>query len=92
MSSSSSFSKDKFPSLTEKELKILDFLNSRTLARMREIGSWAGTDYNGTRAIMQTLLSNGLAKSVEPMGEKCFVITNLGSRKLEEAKSRLPGR
>lgn len=72
--------------LLEKELKILEMLEKQLLAKKSEINSAVGDEPNGVNAAVQRLLSMDCIKMVEPIGEKCFVITKKGTRSLREAK------
>lgn len=73
--------------ISETEVKILEFLNSHLLVRNEEIRSAFGNGANGIETSLQRLASMDCIKTIEPIGEKCFVITQKGSRLLREAKN-----
>lgn len=72
--------------LTETEVKVLDILSTNLLAKTNEISAHLGED-DGVTPTLQKLMSMDCVKTVEPMGEKCYVITQKGTRLLREAKN-----
>jgi hypothetical protein len=73
--------------LTEEEVRILDLLNSRLLAKPVEIKTAFGDSSNGVASAIQRLQSMEYIKVVEPIGEKCYVITKKGTKALVDAKN-----
>jgi hypothetical protein len=72
--------------LTENEVRILELLSRRLLAKSNEIRSeFEGPD--GIDTALQKLISINCVKVVEPIGEKCFVITQKGTKLLREMKN-----
>ena len=71
--------------LSEVEIKVLQLLNSSLLAKRGEIHTFIGNGPDGVNNAIQKLISMDFIKSVEPIGEKCFVITRKGSRTLKAA-------
>ncbi len=72
--------------LDEKEMKLLEVLSRRLLAKHDELNSEFG-EGDGVSTVLQKLMSMDCVKVVEPIGEKCFVITQRGTRMLREAKN-----
>jgi hypothetical protein len=72
--------------LNEEEINVLDVLSKRLLAKPSELSSLFGR-HDGISTILQRLQSMDCVKVVEPIGEKCFVITQKGTRVLREAKN-----
>jgi DNA-binding MarR family transcriptional regulator len=73
--------------LTEDEITVLELLNSRLLAKLSEIKADLGNEHDGVRTTIQRLISMDCVKVIEPIGEKCYVITHKGSKILREAKN-----
>lgn len=74
--------------LSEQEVKILELLNEQLLAKLSEIKSRAGSsEHNGIDIAVQRLVSMDCIRIIEPIGEKCFVITKKGTKNLQEAKN-----
>ncbi len=73
--------------LTESEITVLEVLNSRLLAKLGEIKKSVGDGTDGVGTSIQRLISMDFVKVVEPIGEKCFVITHRGSKALRDAKN-----
>ncbi len=73
--------------LMEKEILVLELLSSRLLARLGEIKAGVGDEPDGIRNTIRGLVSMDYVKMIEPIGEKCFVITKKGSRVLNELKN-----
>ncbi len=73
--------------LTEKEILVLELLSSRLLAKLGEIKADIGDEPDGVRTSIQRLVSMDCVKVIEPIGEKCFVITQKGSKVLRELKN-----
>jgi hypothetical protein len=69
----------------ESELKVLDILSKKLLARPREVKAAFGRP-DGIDAILSGLIATECIQVVEPMGEKCFVITHKGTKILQDAK------
>jgi hypothetical protein len=72
--------------LTEDEIKVLDALSTKLLAKPGELDSVLGGE-DGVGTIIQRLQSMDYVKVVEPIGEKCIVITQKGTRMLRDAKN-----
>lgn len=72
--------------ISENELKILELLSKQLLAKSHELESVLGED-DGMSTAVQRLQSMDCVKVVEPIGEKCFVITQKGTRLLREMKN-----
>jgi hypothetical protein len=72
--------------IDESDMKVLEMLSSKLLAKPDEIRSVLGPD-DGAQTSLQKLLSMDCVKVVEPIGEKCFVITQKGTRMLKEMKN-----
>jgi hypothetical protein len=70
----------------ESELKVLDILSRKLLARSHEVRAEFGRP-DGVEVILSGLLSSDCVQVVEPMGEKCFVITHKGTKILQDAKA-----
>ncbi len=73
--------------LTEKEMMVLEMLNGQLLAKIEEIKAALGSETDGVTTSLQRLVSMDCVKIVEPIGEKCFVITHKGSKALRNAKN-----
>lgn len=71
--------------INNQEIVILELLSRKLLAKSEEIKSEAGG--NGVSDALQRLVAMDYVKSVEPIGEKCFVITQKGSKILKEMKN-----
>jgi hypothetical protein len=71
---------------SEGELRILQILSKKLLARSREIKAEFGRS-DGVDVMLSTLLSVECVNVIEPMGEKCFLITHKGAKVLEDAKA-----
>ena len=71
---------------TESEIRILEILNKKLLARLNELKQDVG-EPDGVNAAIQRLLSMDCVKIIEPMGEKCYVITWKGAKGLRKVKS-----
>ncbi len=71
---------------TQNEMKVLDILSRKLLAKSEEIKAEFGAN-DGAEVALQRLLSTDCVKVVEPIGEKCFVITKKGSKLLKEMKN-----
>jgi hypothetical protein len=61
---------------------VLDFLSRRHLARAREVKA----SFSGAESVVSRLLTDDCIQAVEPMGEKCFVITQKGTKELHDAR------
>jgi len=72
--------------LTEKETKMLEFLNNHLLANFGEIKAHIGEEPDGAKSIIHSLISSDCVKMVEPIGVRCYVITPKGTKALSEAK------
>jgi predicted transcriptional regulator len=72
--------------LEEGEMRILEILSRKLLAKTNEIMTDFGEN-DGAETSLQRLLSMDCVKAVEPIGEKCFVITQKGTRLLKEMKN-----
>ncbi len=70
--------------LSDTEIKVLGILSKNLLAKTGEISSSMGGD-DGVVPTLQKLQSMDCVKTVEPMGERCYVITQKGTRMLREA-------
>jgi len=68
------------------EMKILEVLSTKLLAKTDEISAVMGEN-DGAVSALQKLLSMDCVKVVEPIGEKCYVITQKGTRLLKEMKN-----
>ena len=74
--------------LTESEIDVLESLSKRLLARKREIAADM-EESDGVEIALQSLISMGFVEGLEPIGEKCFVITKKGSVSLRDSKTAL---
>ena len=72
--------------LNENEIKLLEVLGRLLLVKPSELSSEFG-EGDGVSAALQKLQSIDCVKVVEPVGEKCFVITQKGTRLLREIKN-----
>jgi len=72
--------------LTENEIKVLELLSKLLLAKASELNSEFG-EGDGVSTAIQKLQSMDCVKVVEPVGEKCFVITQKGTRLLRQIKN-----
>ena len=72
--------------MQEKELSILCMLERQRLAKISEIRRLVGPEDGGEDAIRSLVIADSI-RAVEPIGEKCFVITPEGSRRLKEIQS-----
>ncbi len=72
--------------IDEKEMKLLEVLSKKLLAKPSEITAEMG-EGDGVTTALQKLQSMDCVKAVEPVGEKCFVITQKGTRLLREMKN-----
>jgi predicted transcriptional regulator len=68
------------------EMRILEILSTKLLAKTEEISAAMGEN-DGAIPALQKLLSMDCVKVVEPIGEKCYVITQKGTRLLKEMKN-----
>ncbi len=73
--------------ITDKEMLVLEMLNGQLLAKLREIKAALGSETDGIATSLQKLVSMDCVKVIEPIGEKCFVITHKGSKALRNAKN-----
>lgn len=73
--------------ITGKELLVLEMLNGQLLAKLNEIKAALGSETDGVATSLQRLISQDCVKVVEPIGEKCFVITHKGNKALRDAKN-----
>ena len=73
--------------MTEQEVKILELLSNQLLARVSEIKSGVGNGQEGIKTTVQRLVSLDFVKMIEPIGEKCYVITKKGTKVLNELKN-----
>ena len=73
--------------ITGKELLVLEMLNGQLLAKLKEIKAALGSETDGVATSLQRLISMDCVKVVEPIGEKCFVITHKGNKTLRDAKN-----
>ena len=71
--------------ISSQEVMILEVLSRKLLAKSEEIMGEAGG--NGALDALQKLLAMDYVKVVEPIGEKCFVITQKGSKILKDSKN-----
>lgn len=72
--------------LSENDMRILDIINIKLLAKPSEIRESVG-ESDGVTESLQRLMTSDCIKLVEPMGERCFVITQKGTRVLRDAKN-----
>jgi hypothetical protein len=70
--------------IDESDIRILDILSRRLIAKPAEIRSALGGE-DGVTSSLQKLLSIDCIKTVEPIGEKCYVITQKGAKVLKES-------
>jgi hypothetical protein len=70
--------------IEEADIRILDILSRRLVAKPAEIRSALGGS-DGVAGSLQKLLSMDCVKTVEPIGEKCYVITQKGTKILKES-------
>lgn len=73
--------------MSEQEVMVLELLSSRLLARVSEIRSGIGNGQDGVKSTVQRLVSLDFVKVIEPIGEKCYVITKKGTKVLNEIKN-----
>ena len=74
--------------LTDEEVNVLELLSNRLVARLTEIKSGIGNGGpDGVRTTVHRLVSLDFVKVIEPIGEKCYVITKKGSKVLKEIKN-----
>jgi hypothetical protein len=73
--------------ISDQELLVLELLNGHLLAKLSEIEAALGSETDGVKTSLQRLISLDCVKIVEPIGEKCYVITHKGSKVLREAKN-----
>lgn len=72
--------------INDGDIRILDILSRRLVAKPAEImNALGGAD--AAAPSLQKLLSMDCVKVVEPIGEKCYVITQKGTRLLKESGS-----
>jgi len=71
--------------MQEKELCILGMLDRQRLAKISEIRRLLGPEDGGEDAIRSLVIADSI-RAVE-LGEKCFVITSEGTRRLKEYRS-----
>ncbi|UCD02915.1 MAG: hypothetical protein JSV63_03990 [Candidatus Aenigmatarchaeota archaeon] len=72
--------------ITESEIKVLEYMSRQLLAKQHELESAFGEE-DGVMSTLQKLEAMDYVKVVEPIGEKCFVITQKGTRILRDAKN-----
>jgi hypothetical protein len=72
--------------LNESDVKMLEVLSEKLLAKPHELESEFGED-DGVTTTLQKLHSMDCVKVVEPIGEKCYVITQKGTRMLRDMKN-----
>ena len=73
--------------MTDQEVLVLELLSSRLLARVSEIKAGIVNGPDGVRTTVQRLVSMDYVKMIEPIGEKCYVITKKGTKVLNELKN-----
>jgi predicted transcriptional regulator len=73
--------------LSENEIAVLEVLSRQLLARKSEIKDAIGDEPDGVNTAIQRLVSIDFVKTVEPIGERCYVITKKGAQNLKEAKN-----
>ena len=73
--------------ITDKEMLVLEMLNGQLLAKLGEIKAALGSETDGILTSLQRLVSMDCVKVIEPIGEKCFIITHKGSKVLRDAKN-----
>jgi hypothetical protein len=66
------------------DIRILDILSRKLVAKPAEIRAAFGGE-DGVTPSLQKLLSMDCIKTVEPIGEKCYVITQKGTKLLKES-------
>ena len=71
---------------SEVELGILDFLSKKLLARPHEMKAELHR-YDGADGTLSELVSKDYVQVIEPLGERCFVITHKGTKVLHDAKA-----
>jgi len=72
--------------IDEGDLRILDILSRRLVAKPGEISvAFGGSD--GVTPSLHKLLAMDCIKVIEPIGEKCYVITQKGAKLLKESVS-----
>jgi hypothetical protein len=72
--------------ISESEVKVLELLSKQLLAKPDELKNAFGEE-DGVMSTLQKREAMDYVKVVEPIGEKCFVITQKGTRILREAKN-----
>ncbi len=70
------------------EMRILEMLNSRPLVKQAEIRKVFGSPYDVIDAAVQRLMMGDFIKTVEPIGEKCYIMTKKGIRGFREFKEK----
>jgi hypothetical protein len=74
--------------MSEEEVKVLELLSNRLVAKLSEIRSGIGEGgADGIKTTVHKLVSMDFVKMIEPIGDKCYVITKKGSRILKELKN-----
>lgn len=73
--------------ITANEITVLEMLNGQLLAKLDEIQAALGNETDGVALSLQRLISMDYVQVVEPIGEKCFVITHKGSKVLRDSKN-----
>ena len=74
--------------LTQNEMKVLELLERQRLVKLNEIRSNLSLEHDGVSSIIQRLIMLEMIKAVEPIGEKCFIITRRGSMELKGTKEK----
>ena len=72
--------------ITDSEVRLLEILSKQLLAKPHELIDAFGED-DGVMKTIQKLEAMDYVKIVEPIGEKCFVITQKGTRILRDVKN-----
>ena len=71
--------------VSEEERAVLDIINKRGLIRKSELVSiLSSTGYNGSFAVVHTLIDKGLVATLTPLGEASYAVTKIGMQFLRE--------
>ena len=73
--------------LAENEIKVLRMMNAQKLVKVSEMKRKLGLGGDGLGTALQRLITNECVQTIEPMGERCYIITPKGSKYLKEFSS-----
>ncbi len=70
--------------MEEKEIKILNEIQKKSLVRRSEVVQLLDGNGNAADSIIQNLDSKGFVRIITPFGERCLALTQKGMKTLRE--------